>query len=205
MFVDEEGNVLSGDSALALVARERVKELNGGTVVVPVSSSRMINQIVEPNGGKVVRSKIGARALLEAITSSQAVFGGEETGGFVFPEFQKGFDGVFASAKIIDILTREDVKLSNLYSDMPNLYMSRQAVPCSLELRGRIMRSLIEEFGDRRIDTIDGIKVFYDDTWILMHPSSEEPVIDLYAEAPSKEAASRLVEEYAEKIRTLAT
>jgi mannose-1-phosphate guanylyltransferase/phosphomannomutase len=205
MFVDEEGNVLSGDSALALVARERVRELNGGTVVVPVSSSRKINQIVEPSGGKVVRSKIGARALLEAITSSQAVFGGEETGGFVFPEFQKGFDGVFASAKIIDILTREDVKLSSLYSDMPNLYMSRQAVPCSLELRGRIMRSLIEEFGDRRIDTIDGIKVFYDDTWILMHPSSEEPVIDLYAEAPSKEAASRLVEEYAEKIRTLAT
>jgi len=67
------------------------------------------------------------------------------------------------------------------------------------------MRSLIEEFGDRRIDTIDGIKVFYDDTWILMHPSSEEPVINLYAEAPSKEAANKLIGEYAEKIRTLTT
>ncbi len=205
MFVDEEGNVLSGDTALALVARERVRELKGGTVVVPVSSSRIINQIVEPSGGEVVRSKIGARALLDTINSHQAIFGGEETGGFVFPEFQKGFDGVFASAKIIDILTREDVKLSKLYSDMPNLYMARQAVPCSLELRGRIMRSLIEEFGDRRIDTIDGIKVFYDDTWILMHPSSEEPVINLYAESSTKEAANRLVDEYAEKIRTLAT
>jgi phosphomannomutase len=66
------------------------------------------------------------------------------------------------------------------------------------------MRSLIEEFGDRRIDTIDGIKVFYDSTWVLMHPSSEEPVINLYAEAPSKESANKLVDEYAEKIRALA-
>jgi len=205
MFVDEEGNVLSGDTSLALIARERVKEHEGGKVVVPVSSSRIINQIVEPNGGEVVRCKIGARSLLDTITHHQAIFGGEETGGFVFPEFQRGFDGVFASAKIVNILTREGVKLSKLYSDMPSLYMAKQAVPCLLELRGRIMRSLIEEFGDRRIDTIDGIKVFYDDNWILMHPSSEEPVINLYAEASSKEAANRLIEEYAERIRSLAT
>jgi phosphomannomutase len=66
------------------------------------------------------------------------------------------------------------------------------------------MRSLIEEFGDRSIDTIDGIKVFYDSNWVLMHPSSEEPVINLYAEAPNKEAANKLVDEYAEKIRALA-
>ncbi len=66
------------------------------------------------------------------------------------------------------------------------------------------MRSLIEEFRDRQIDTIDGIKVFYDDTWVLMHPSSEEPIINLYAEAPSKDAANRVIQEYAEKIRVLA-
>jgi mannose-1-phosphate guanylyltransferase/phosphomannomutase len=81
--------------------------------------------------------------------------------------------------------------------------MARDSVPSPLELRGHIMRNLIEEFRDRQIDTIDGIKVFYDDTWVLMHPSSEEPVINLYAEAPSKEAASRVIQEYAEKIRAL--
>lgn len=112
---------------------------------------------------------------------------------------------MFASAKLVNILTREGVKLSKLYSDMPSLYMAKQAVPLSLELRGRIMRSLIEEFGDRRIDTIDGIKVFYDGNWILMHPSSEEPVINLYAEAASKEAANRLIDEYVERIRAMAT
>jgi len=205
MFVDEEGNVLSGDTALALISRERIKEHNGGKVVVPVSSSRIINRIVESSGGEVVRCKIGARSLLDAIVQQKAVFGGEETGGFIFPEFQNGFDGICASAKMIGFLTEENVKLSRLYSDMPSLYMVKQAVPLSLELRGRIMRSLIEEFGDRRIDTIDGIKVFYDDNWILMHPSSEEPVINLYAEASSKEAANRLIQEYAEKIRALAT
>jgi len=104
-----------------------------------------------------------------------------------------------------EILARENVKLSSLHRDLPSFYMAKQAVPCSWELRGRIMRSLIEEFRDRQIDTIDGIKVFYDDNWVLMHPSSEEPVIDLYAEAPSKEKANNLIREYAEKIRGLIT
>jgi len=203
LFVDEEGNALSGDVSLALLSRERVKEHKGGKVVVPVSASRIINRIVEPAGGEVIRCKIGARSLLDSIVKNEAVFGGEESGGFVFPEFQKGFDGIFSSAKMAEILTRENVKLSRLYSDMPNLFMAKDFVPSPLELRGQIMRSLIEEFHDRQIDTIDGIKVFYDDTWILMHPSSEEPVINLYAEAPSKEAANRAIQEYADKIRAL--
>jgi len=203
LFVDEDGEALSGDVSLALLSREKVREHKGGRVVVPVSSSRIIDQVVEPEGGQVVRCRIGPRALLDAVLKHEAVFGGEETGGFVFPEFQKGFDGIFSSAKIVESLSKEDVKLSKLHGDLPNLYMARDSVSSPLELRGRIMRSFIEDFHDRQIDTIDGIKVFYDDTWVLMHPSSEEPVINLYAEAPSKEAAHRVVQEYAEKIRAL--
>ncbi len=204
MFVDEEANVLSGDISLALLSRERVKEYKGGKVVVPVSSSRIINRIVEPSGGEVIRCKIGARSLLDTMTKYEAVFGGEETGGFVFPEFQKGFEGILSSAKITEILAKGNVKLSTLHGDLPSLYMVKDSIPCPLEQRGHIMRSLIEEFRDRQIDTIDGIKVFYDDTWVLMHPSSEEPIINLYAEAPSKDAANRVIQEYAEKIRVLA-
>jgi len=204
LFVDEEGNTLSGDVSLALLSRERVRERKGGRVVVPITSSRIINRIVEPEGGQVIRCRIGARSLLDTMIKHDAVFGGEETGGFVFPEFQKGFDGMFSSAKMTEILAREDIELSKLSSDLPSLFMARDSVPSPLELRGQIMRSLIEEFRDRQIDTIDGIKVFYNDTWVLMHPSSEEPVINLYAEAPSREAASRVVQEYAEKIRALA-
>ena len=203
LFVDEEGNALSGDVSLALLSRERVRERKGGKVVVPVSSSRIINRIVEPEGGEVIRCRIGARSLLDAMVKHEAIFGGEETGGFVFPEFQKGFDGIFTSAKITEILARENTRLAKLSMDLPSLYMARDTVPSPLELRGQIMRSLIEEFRDRQIDTIDGIKVFYDDTWVLMHPSTEEPVINLYAEAPSNDAANKAIQEYAEKIRGL--
>lgn len=90
MFVDEEGNVLSGDTSLALMARERVKEQSGGKVVVPVSSSRIINRIVEPKGGEVVRCKIGARSLLDTIAYHEAIFGGEETGGLRFSRVSEG-------------------------------------------------------------------------------------------------------------------
>jgi len=205
IFIDEEGDVLSGDGSLAMLSREIAKEKKGGKVIIPVSASRIIDRIVEPVGGEVIRCRIGARPLLDYITHHKAVFGGEDTGGFVFPEFQKGYDGIFAAAKVAEILAKENIKLSSLHRDLPSFYMAKQAVPCSWELRGRIMRSLIEEFRDRQIDTIDGIKVFYDDNWVLMHPSSEEPVIDLYAEAPSREKANNLIREYADKIRGLIT
>jgi mannose-1-phosphate guanylyltransferase/phosphomannomutase len=201
MFVDEEGNVLSGDASLAMFSREMVKEKKGGTIIVPTSSSRVINRIIEPSGGKVIRCKLGARPLLDAIIHHNAVFGGEESGGFVFPVFQKGYDGMFAAAKIIGILAKDNVKLSTLHRDLPSFYMAKQAISVSWELRGRIMRSLIEEFRDRQIDTIDGLKVFYDDNWVLIHPSSEEPVINLFAEAPSKKVADNLIQEYGDKIR----
>jgi mannose-1-phosphate guanylyltransferase/phosphomannomutase len=203
MFVNEEGDVLSSDASLAMFSREIVREKKGGRVVIPASASRIINRVVEPSGGEVVRCKLGARPLLDAIIHHRAVFGGEESGGFVFPDFQKGYDGIFAAAKLISIMAENSVKLSTLHRDLPSFYMAKQAVPVSWDLRGRIMRSLIEEFRDQQIDTIDGIKVFYDDNWILMHPSSEEPVINLYAEAPNKEQADHLIQEYAEKIREL--
>jgi len=203
MFVDEEGNVLSGDASLGMFSREIVKEKKGGTVIVPTSSSRIINRIIEPSGGKVIRCKLGARPLLDAITFHNAIFGGEESGGFVFPDFQKGYDGIFAAAKLISILARDNIKLSTLHRDLPSFYMSKQAVSVSWDLRGRIMRSLIEEYRDRQIDTIDGLKIFYDDNWVLIHPSSEEPVINLLAEAPSKEVADNLIQEYSSRIREL--
>ena len=203
MFVDDQGNVLSGDSSLALLAREVVKERGGGKVVVPVSASRVIDQMIQPINGKVIRCRVGARPLLDAIVRHQAVFGGEESGGFVFPDFQNGYDGIFAAAKIVEIMARRSVKLSALYQEMPSLYMIRQTIPCPWELRGRIMRELIEDFRDQQIDTIDGIKIFYDDSWILMRPSSDEPVIYLYAEAPSEEAARSLIREYVERVREL--
>ena len=154
-------------------------------------------------GGKTIRCKLGARPRLDAIIHYKAIFGGEESGGFVFPSFQKGYDGIFAAAKIISILAKDNVRLSTLHSDLPSFYMAKQAISVSWDLRGRIMRNLIEEFRDRQIDTIDGLKVFYDDNWVLIHPSSEEPVINLFAEAPSKKVADNLIQEYSDKIRGL--
>ena len=129
----------------------------------------------------------------------QAVAGEEETGAFVFPEFLNEFDGIFASARVTDFLALKNFKFFRLYDDMPSLYMSKQSVPLSLKLKGRVMCSLIKEFGARQNETIDGIRVFHGNNWIPIHPTSEEPVINLYAEASSKEVANRLSESMLKK------
>jgi len=203
LLTDEQGNSVQGDTALALFVREVLERKKSAKIVVPVSVSRVVEDVAKGFGGTVVRTRIGARPLLDAVIRENASFGGGETGGFVFPEFQVGYDGIVSAARLIETLSKKGASLSELVNGIPPFYTASISVPCPWERRGRVMRSIVEEFRGREIDTLDGVKIFYDANWVLLHPSPEEPAIHLYAEGASKEAASTLIDEYSEKVRIL--
>ena len=203
LLTDEQGNSVQGDTALALFAREVLERKKNAKIVVPVSVSRVVENVAEELGGTVIRTRIGARPLLDAVIRENASFGGGENGGFVFPEFQVGYDGIVSAGRLIETLSQKGTSLSEIVNRIPPFYTARISVPCPWERRGRVMRSIVEEVRGREIDTLDGVKIFYDANWVLLHPSPEEPAIYLYAEATSKETASNLIDEYSEKVRSL--
>jgi mannose-1-phosphate guanylyltransferase/phosphomannomutase len=130
-------------------------------------------------------------------------FAASTDGGFILPEFLPAFDGAAAMVKMLELLALDDVPLSKVVSGLPAVHLVHETVVTPWEQKGTVMRSLVELSKDRKVDLIDGVKVHHDDGWALALPDPEEPVTHLWAEADSDNAARRLAQEYARRIRQL--
>ncbi len=194
IFVDERGEFVFGDRSLALVAKDIVSR-RGGVVVTPVSSSRCLEDVVRAAGGTVVYTKVGAPIVARVMVERGAVFGGEENGGMIFPEHQFCRDGAMTMAKVVDILARARRPLSELLAEIPAYSLHKTSVRYKAPERDAILARLKALAAGLRVEDTDGIKVHYDDGWVLVRPSGTEPIFRVFAEAPTPERARALAGE----------
>lgn len=202
-IVDDRGNQLFGDQALALCSQIALEVNSRGKIVVPISASHIIEAIVEENGGEVVRVKMDPRDLVKGVIAEKAVFGGTEAGGFIFPSFHPFPDGIFAVAKLAEYVASTGHRLSDLASKLPKFYSVKGSVSCPWELRGKVFRSLIEEVRELKVTLLDGIKIYQDKGWVLILPSPIEPVFNVYAESQEEGYADKLLKEWVSKLRNI--
>ncbi|RLF47223.1 MAG: phosphoglucosamine mutase, partial [Thermoplasmata archaeon] len=198
IFIDENGYYVHGDRTLALVAREIVENKNGGIVVTGVSSSQVLEDVVKEAGGEVIYTRVGSPVVARKMMDVGAVFGGEENGGLIFPEHQYCRDGAMAMAKVIEIMAKYDEKLSSLISKLPRYWQKKISVPCPDGLKLPLMENLkkkLEGVGERMI-TIDGVKIFFKNGWVLIRPSGTESIVRIYAESKSEDRVNRIVDDY---------
>ncbi len=196
IFIDENGRYIYGDKTLALVAKEMVKENKGGIVVTPISSSSCIEDVVKENGGKVEYTQVGSPIVARKMIETKAIFGGEENGGLIFPKHQYCRDAAMAAAKILEIIAKKGKKISELISEIPKYELRKIKTYCANEKKDEVIKKLIEKMKDKKIETMDGIKIFFDEGWVLIRPSGTEPMYRIFAETKEKEAAERLVNEH---------
>ena len=219
-LVDEKGRVVDGNTLLAVVsslalqdAREHspstgnAGDPGGGTplVAVTIAATGAIEHIAAESGARIVRTRQDARSLMEfaAKAAQNILFAGDSEGGFVFPKFQPAFDAMFSMAKVFELLARHNVKLSQVVDALAIPPMVRRSVPCPWEQKGRVMRVLAEETSDMRREFIDGLRLFFEDGWLLVLPDPAEPFIHIYSEAISDETALGRADEYESKVRTI--
>ncbi len=204
LFVDDKGEVVSGDTSVALLAQAVLTEFGkGNKIVVPISTSQIVDIIVSEFKGETIRTKLGLRPLAEAVIQHKAVFGGDETGGFIFPKIHPFRDGVISVAKLLEFLARTKLTLSEVINEIPRFYTLKESVPTPLQHRGLIMRTLLENAEGETFDVIDGIKIFFDSGWVLVRPSSDEPVFDIFAEAQTETKAQELTKTYKKEIEEI--
>ncbi|MEM3444359.1 MAG: phosphoglucosamine mutase [Thermoplasmata archaeon] len=195
IFIDEKGQYIHGDRSLALIARETVKARNGGLVVTPVATSLCLEDAVKSYGGRVLYTRVGAPIVARAMIEHNAVFGGEENGGMIFPEFQYCRDGGMAAARMIEILARTGLKLSELIDSLPKYAQVKTKVECPEAKKEAALRKLVEHYKGEKIDTTDGVKIMFEKAWVLVRPSGTEPIYRVYAEAETMEKAKKLSDE----------
>jgi len=197
IFVDETGEAHWGDSSFALIADKYFSANPGRTIVTPVSSSRAIKEIADSRHGNIVWTKVGSVDVSHKMIELSADLGGEENGGIFYAPHIPVRDGSMAAALIADILAEAGQPLSELLSILPTYQLSKEKVPCPNQLKKHVLAGLRERTSEHNPETIDGVKVMFEDgTSVLLRPSGTEPIFRVMAEGKTASAARNLADQY---------
>lgn len=192
--IDENGNFVFGDKSFALVEKYMLKENNGGLIVTTVATSTAIYDIANEFNGEVTATKVGDLIVARELKDKNGLFGGEENGGLIFPDFVYGRDAALSSAKVVEIIAKEGKPLSKLVEELPVYYSEKMKIECPDELKQGVMQKIAAETSEFEVDTTDGVKIIKDEGWVIIRPSGTEPIFRCFAEAKTKEEASEMAE-----------
>jgi len=199
IFIDEKGTYIWGDKTLALGAKYATKE-NGGIAVTPVTTSSCFDDVVLKNNGSVIHTAVGSPIVARVMIKEKAVFGGEENGGLIFPEMQYCRDSAMSIAKILEIMTKENKKLSELIDEIPKYEVYKTKMLCPDDKKEIVMKTLAKQTKKdknvKQVDETDGVKLYLNEGWVLMRPSGTEPIFRVYAESKNKIKAEEIALTY---------
>lgn len=199
-LVDETGTIYNGVELLSLMAVLMMKSSRKGTIAVPVQAPSIIEHMADQNRFQVNRTKSTDRAMLEAASSSEMALVGTTDGRFAFPRFQAAFDGMFAIAKLMELVASADIPLSKGLTAVPLRAYQQICIPCAWEMKGGLMRKMSEDSLEREATFIDGIKVHFGEEWALLLPDQYLPCVHIIAEARDLKGAQRLIGDYKKKV-----
>ncbi len=122
-------------------------------------------------------------------------------GNFAFTEFTLHHDSMYAGLKIIELLIKHDLKLSQVVKKIEPFYYNATTLPCSQALKGRMMRKFLEAAKGKQSSALDGVKIWTDThEWILMIPDQYAENLNLYIQAKNRKKGEALYESYKAKI-----
>lgn len=196
-LVDERGRLIDDHRALLVLLDCVAAERGGGKIALPVTTTRIAEQVAAYHGVQVQWTTTSPDDLARVAMSDDTIFGGDGRGGFVVPEFSTVFDGTAAFVRLIGLVARTQLTLSQIDARIPRAHVRRRDVPTPWAAKGMVMRRVVEAAGDREIDTTDGVRVVEaDGRWALVLPDPAEAVTHVWAEGPDDTAADELLDEW---------
>jgi phosphomannomutase / phosphoglucomutase len=184
--VDDLGDILWGDQLMILFSREILKSREGATFIAEVKCSQNLFEDVKQHGGKAIMWKTGHSLIKEKMKSEKAVLGGEMSGHLFFADRYFGYDdAIYASCRLVELLSKTDQKLSQLLQDVPKTWITPEIrVDCPDEIKFQVVESVKEELKKGHpIIEVDGVRVQFGDGWGLVRASNTQPVLVLRFEA----------------------
>lgn len=195
ILLDEQGQPIQDDMLTALLVLILLKE-RGGPVVVPVTAPMVIEDMARQYNSQVVRTKTAIQDFLAQLIQQEAKYNQELSQSLL------NLDAMTAFVKVLAYCAKEKVKISDIVAEIPTFFTHKQQVNVPWEIKGKVIRRLIEE-SPGKMELLDGVKVFHRDGWALVLPDPEEPVCTVYSEGSSMEIAQELTDMYIEKINKI--
>jgi len=198
-ILDEEGNWIENMRLLTVITAlflETHKHLEPYTIAVPVQASSEIDLIAGNYNVEVIRIKNSHSAMMEATHNTEILFLGGTRGGFIFPEFMFAADSMFTIAMILEMITKINVSLATFNSQLPKREIVHKSVLIPWESKGTVMRKAMQYTHGLKRVLVDGVKVFLDNSSVILYPERELASFAVLAESDSLETAQSYCEEY---------
>jgi mannose-1-phosphate guanylyltransferase / phosphomannomutase len=197
-LVDDRGAMVSDDRALLVVLDLISAERRAGRVALPVTTTRVAERVSRFHGVQVVWTPTSLHGLTEATAADDMIFGADGRGGFVVPEFSRNLDGIAAFARLLGLVARTRLTLSQIDARIPKAHLLKRSMPTPWAAKGSVMRTVVEAADGREMDITDGVRVIESSgDWVLVLPDPEDAVTHLWAEGPDADSAQALLDEWA--------
>lgn len=193
-IVMENGEMFVEEYTLVAVADYVLRHTPGSTVS-NLSSSRALADVTKSHGCQYSAAAVGEVNVVEKMKATNAVIGGEGNGGVIYPELHYGRDALVGVALFLTLLAKEGKKVSELKKTYPAYSIVKNKVELTPEIDvDAILEDLKEKFKDEKVTDIDGVKIDFEKGWVHLRKSNTEPIIRVYSEAATPEAAEALAE-----------
>lgn len=187
--VDETGRIIWGDELMVLLSRSILAERPGSTIIAEVKCSQSLFDDIAKHGGTPVMWKAGHSLIKAKMKETHAALAGEMSGHIFFADRYYGYDdATYAAARVVEILSNTDKKLSELLADLPPTFSTPELrVPCLDDLKFDVVAKIAEHFSrTNEVITIDGARVLFEHGWGLVRASNTQAILVLRFEADSE-------------------
>ena len=196
--VDDTGQIIWGDQLMIIFARDLLARHPGAAVISEVKASQVLYDEISRLGGRPIMWKTGHSLIKKKIKEEKALLAGEMSGHIFFADRWFGFDdAIYASARLLEIISRSKRKLSEHLFDLPKTYNTPEIrIYASDEVKfkivDRVKEALRQRPGVKQLIDIDGVRAVFDRGWGLLRASNTQPVLVLRFEASSPEDLERI-------------
>jgi phosphomannomutase/phosphoglucomutase len=192
--ITDEGKILWGDDLLLLFSRFILKDNPGGAIIGEVKCSQRLYDDITAHGGRAIMWKAGHSLIKGKMKKEKALLAGEMSGHIFFAHRYFGFDdAIYASLRLLEILSETGLKLSELLADVPKSFSTPEIrIDCPDQKKFEVVELIRNQYKKtHEIIDIDGVRVNFGDGWGLLRASNTQPVLVLRFEASTQ---SRLEE-----------
>ncbi len=202
-IIDEKGNMFGEEYTLVAVA-DYVLGKTPSATVSNLSSSRALRDVAEKHGQTYSPSAVGEVNVVIEMKATGAKIGGEGNGGIIYPELHYGRDSLVGIALFLSHLAEQDITVSELRATYPAYFMAKKKIELTPEINvDELLIKVQELYKDEQINTVDGVKIDFENEWVHLRKSNTEPIIRIYTESTSEENANLLADKMIESIKSI--
>jgi phosphomannomutase len=205
-IASDKGEAIGEEYTLAFAVKNilsKTNDLTNSSVVINLSTSKMVEDICNEHNIKCYRTKVGEINVVEKIVKMNAIIGGEGNGGVIYPKVNLCRDSLCGIALVLELMANTNLSISELTEKIPKYYMTKTKISLPSDKIMLVLNHFRKKFSGQECNFEDGLRIVFPEGWIHLRPSNTEPIIRIVVETVSNQQTNQLITQIFNEIKTI--